>query len=82
MEASGSICISLFEKDRCRHSCIPIEIKVKQVWVAVSVYVLAKIAKKQLGLELSLHKILHILAHGLRVNSDFTNVLQLQRRVS
>ena len=33
-----------------------------QVWVAVSVYVLVAIVKKQLGLELSLYKILQILS--------------------
>ena len=33
-----------------------------QVWVAVSVYVLLAIVKKQLGLELSLYKILQILS--------------------
>ena len=33
-----------------------------QAWVAVSVYVLVAIAKKQLGLELSLYKILQILS--------------------
>jgi hypothetical protein len=33
-----------------------------QVWVAMSVYVLVAIVKKQLGLELSLHKILQILS--------------------
>ncbi len=33
-----------------------------QVWVAVSVYVLVAIVKKQLGLNLSLYKILQILS--------------------
>jgi len=33
-----------------------------QVWVAVSVYVLVAIVKKQLGLDLSLYKILQILS--------------------
>jgi hypothetical protein len=33
-----------------------------QVWVAVSVYVLLAIVKKQLGLDLSLYKILQILS--------------------
>ena len=33
-----------------------------QVWVALSVYVLVAIVKKQLGLELSLYKILQILS--------------------
>ena len=33
-----------------------------QVWVALSVYVLVAIVKKQLGLDLSLHKILQILS--------------------
>ena len=33
-----------------------------QIWVALSVYVLAAIVKKQLGLELNLYKILQILS--------------------
>ena len=33
-----------------------------QVWVAISVYVLVAILKKQLRLDLSLHKILQILS--------------------
>ena len=33
-----------------------------QVWVALSAYVLVAIAKKQLGLDLSLYKILQILS--------------------
>ncbi len=33
-----------------------------QVWVALSVYVLVAIVKKQLGLDLSLYKILQILS--------------------
>ncbi|MGA2606500.1 MAG: IS4 family transposase, partial [Terriglobia bacterium] len=33
-----------------------------QVWVALSVYVLVAILKKQLGLDLSLYKILQILS--------------------
>ena len=33
-----------------------------QVWVALSIYVLVAIVKKQLGLELSLYKILQILS--------------------
>ena len=33
-----------------------------QAWVALSVYVLVAIVKKQLGLELSLYKILQILS--------------------
>ena len=33
-----------------------------QVWVAISVYVLVAIVKKQLGLDLSLYQILQILS--------------------
>ena len=33
-----------------------------QVWVALSVYVLVAVVKKQLGLDLSLYKILQILS--------------------
>ena len=33
-----------------------------QVWVAITVYVLVAILKKQLGLDLSLYKILQILS--------------------
>ena len=39
-----------------------------QVWVAVFVYVLVAIVKKQLGLELSLYKILQILSVSFREN--------------
>jgi Domain of unknown function (DUF4372)/Transposase DDE domain len=53
-----------------------------QVWVAVCVYVLVAIVKKQLGLELSLYKILQILSvTAFEKNPHFRRVFQLQRRV-
>jgi len=36
-----------------------------QIWIAVSVYVLVAIIRKQLGIELSLYKILQILSFTL-----------------
>jgi hypothetical protein len=53
-----------------------------QVWVALSVYLLAATVKKQLGLELSLDKFLQILSITVfEKNPYFRRVFQLQRRV-
>ena len=46
-----------------------------QVWVAISVYVLVAIAKKQLRLELSLYKILQILSTTIFEKSPILQVL-------
>jgi len=49
--------------------------------MALSVYVLVAIIKKQLGLDLGLHKILQILErHSFRENPNSRGVSQLQRR--
>jgi len=46
-----------------------------QAWVAVSIYVLVAIVKKQLGLDLSLYKILQILSVTVfEENPHFTRV--------
>ncbi len=48
-----------------------------QVWVALSVYVLVAIVKKQLGLDQSLYQILaNSQCHDFRKNPDFTGVFQ------
>jgi Domain of unknown function (DUF4372)/Transposase DDE domain len=51
-----------------------------QVWVAISVYVLVAILKKQLGLDLSLYQILQVLSVTLFDKTpDSTGAFQLQR---
>ena len=53
-----------------------------QVWVAIAVYVLVAIVKRQLGLELSLYKILQILSVTIfEKTPHFRRVFQLQRQV-
>ncbi len=47
-----------------------------QIWIAVSVYVLVAIARKQLGLEVSLHQILQILSVTLFEKTPILQVLQ------
>ena len=47
-----------------------------QIWIAVSVYVLVAIARKQLGLEVSLYQILQILSVTLFEKTPILQVLQ------
>ena len=47
-----------------------------QIWIAVSVYVLVAIARKRLGLEASLHKILQILSVTLFEKTPILQALQ------
>jgi hypothetical protein len=53
-----------------------------QAWVALSIYVLVAIVKKQLGLDLSLYKILQILSVTVfEKKPNFRGGFQLQRWV-
>ncbi len=46
-----------------------------QIWIAVSIYVLVAIVRKQLGLEASLYQILQILSgYSFRENAHFTGI--------
>ena len=52
-----------------------------QVWVALAAYVLVAIAKKQLGLEMSLYQILEILSITIFEKTDIRGFFQLQRPI-
>ena len=55
--SSGSSSIS-----ESRHSTAPVRTRLRQIWIAVSVYVLVAIVRKRLELEVSLYQILQILS--------------------